>query len=86
MTNKFWIRWGCIVFICIVYFAVIFFFNFIFSLDLTETMSAGGQFTHPQCVAFIDGLVAEHDNATLASLVGFLICMPLILWVFKKVR
>lgn len=84
MGNKYWIRWGCIIFICVIYFVVIFLFNFIFALDLSETMSAGGEFTHSQCLSFVDGLVAEHDNASFASFVGFLICMPLILFVFKK--
>jgi hypothetical protein len=84
MTNKFWIRWGCIMFITIIYFVVICFFNFIFALDLSETMSAGGQFTHPQCVAFVNRLAVEHDNAAFISFGSFLVCMPLILLVFKK--
>lgn len=89
MINKFWIRWGCIIFICVIYFAVILFFNFTFSLNLSinkETMYMGGNLTSSQCGAFVDGLVAEHDNASLVSFVGFLICVPLILFIFNKIR
>lgn len=89
MTNKFWIRWGSITFICIIYFAVMFFFNFISVLNFSITMEAmnmGGNITPSECGSFVDGLVADRDNTSLASFAGFLICMPLILFVFKKIR
>lgn len=86
MKNKFWIRWGCIIFICVIYYVLMFYFNVVFAVNFSETVSSGGDFTPSQCVWFAKQLLSDHNNSALVFFVGFLICMPLILFVFKKIR
>ncbi|EBH8755844.1 hypothetical protein FPX20_19860 [Salmonella enterica] len=86
MTNKFWIRWGIILFISAIYYIVIFYFNIIFAVNYSETMSMGGDFSSSQCVWFARQLLSDHNYVFIVSVVGFLICMPLILLAFKKIR
>lgn len=86
MKSKFWIRWFSISFIFIIYYFVLFCFNFIFAIDYSENMSMGGDFNSSQCVWFAQVLLADHNNTALVSSVGFLVCVPLILLVFKKIR
>ncbi|WP_368300298.1 hypothetical protein [Kluyvera sichuanensis] len=86
MKNKFCIRWGIILFICAIYLIVDLYFNFIFALDYSETASMGGGFTSSQCDWFAKQLLMDHNRVAIVSILGFLICVPLILLVFKKVR
>lgn len=86
MKNKFCIRWGIILFICVIYLIVDLYFNFIFALDYSETTSMGGGFTSSQYDWFAKQLLMDHNCVAIVSILGFLICVPLILLVFKKVR
>ncbi|HFU2794840.1 hypothetical protein [Citrobacter farmeri] len=49
-----------------------------------ETMNMGGNITPSQCGTFVGGVMADDDKTSLASFTDFLICIPLILFVFKK--
>lgn len=63
------------------------FFNFISALNFSvimETMNMGGNITPSQCGTFVGGVMADDDKTSLASFTDFLICIPLILFVFKK--
>lgn len=86
MKNKFWIRWSVILFICAVYFVTDLYFNLIFAVDYSETMSMGGDFTSSQCVWFAKQLLMDHNCVAIVSILGFLICVPIILLAFKKIR
>ena len=86
MISKFWIRWGSIALIIIAYYLTVLYFGFIFSFNFSETLSQGGNMTSAQCIYFAKEQLYNHNNSTLASLVGFGICVPLILLIFKKVR
>ncbi|KAB1428251.1 hypothetical protein F8B54_12070, partial [Salmonella enterica subsp. enterica serovar Schwarzengrund] len=61
MTNKFWIRWGIILFISAIYYIVVFYFNIIFAVNYSETMSMGGDFSSSQCVWFARQLLSDHN-------------------------
>jgi hypothetical protein len=40
----------------------------------------------PQLTSFVMELSQNHSDSTLASIIGFAVCVPLILLIFKKVR
>ncbi len=44
MTSKFWLRWGCVIFICVIYYVLMFYFNVVFAVNFSETVSSGGGF------------------------------------------
>ena len=41
MNKKFWIRWVSIALICAAYYAIVLYFDLVFALNFTETMSPG---------------------------------------------
>ncbi|HHC5198018.1 TPA: hypothetical protein ACN5P4_005962 [Klebsiella pneumoniae] len=86
MNKKFWIRWVSIVLICAAYYAIVLYFDLVFALNFTETMSQGGEFTPSQCTWFVKELAQNHSDSALASIIGFAVCVPLILLIFKKVK
>ncbi len=86
MINKFWIRWFSILSGCGVYCAVTFYFHVIFSVNFSETISAGGALTASQCTDFALLLLSDHNNMAVFSIIGFLVCIVFVLLVFKKVR
>ncbi|AYN26396.1 hypothetical protein D8682_04915 [Buttiauxella sp. 3AFRM03] len=86
MSRKFWIRWTSIALICIAYYFIVFYFNLIFAVNFSETMSQGGNFTASQCIWFVKEQLQNHNDSASASIIGFGICVPLILLIFKKVR
>ncbi len=45
MNKKFWIRWVSIALICAAYYATVLYFDLVFALNFTETISQGGEFT-----------------------------------------
>lgn len=86
MNNQFWIRWGCIALICIAYYVIVLYFDLVFAVNFSETVSQGWDFTPSQCTWFVKELSQNHSDSALASIVGFAVCVPLILLIFKKVR
>ncbi len=86
MGNKLLLRWGCITLIGIAYCVVVLWSSFIFLLNYSNITNMGGGFISPQCLWFGEQLQADFDNTILSSLLGFLICTSLILFVFKKIR
>ena len=86
MNKKFWIRWVSIALICAAYYAIVLYFDLVFALNFTETMSQGGEFTPSQCTWFGKELAQNHSDSALASIIGFAVCVPLILLIFKKVK
>ncbi|EMH3786335.1 TPA: hypothetical protein UL576_004548 [Klebsiella pneumoniae] len=86
MNKKFWIRWVSIALICAAYYAIVLYFDLVFALNFTETMSQGGESTPSQCTWFVKELVQNHADSALASIIGFAVCVPLILLIFKKVK
>lgn len=86
MNKKFWIRWGSIALICVAYYVIVVYFDLVFALNFSETMSQGGEFTPSQYIWFVKELSKNHSDSVLASIVSFTICVPLILLIFKKVK
>jgi hypothetical protein len=86
MNKKFWIRWGCIALICIAYYVIVLYFDLVFAVNFSETVSQGWDFTPSQLTSFVMGLSQNHSDSALASIIGFAVCVPLILLIFKKVR
>lgn len=86
INRKFWIRWISILLVCIAYYFIVFYFNFVLAVNYSETMSQGGGGTSSQYKWFIHELFKQHNNSALASTIGFAVCIPLILLIFKKVR
>jgi hypothetical protein len=41
MNKKFWIRWGCIGLICIAYYVIALYFDLVFAVNFSETVSQG---------------------------------------------
>jgi hypothetical protein len=39
MNKKFWIRWASIALICITYYVIVLYFDLVFALNFSETMS-----------------------------------------------
>ncbi|WP_334682973.1 hypothetical protein [Klebsiella pneumoniae] len=86
MNKKFWIRWVSIALICAAYYATVLYFDLVFALNFTETISQGGECTPSQCTRFVKELAQNHSDSALASIIGFAVCVPLILLIFKKVK
>lgn len=86
MNRKFLARWVSILLICLSYYLIVFYFDLVLAVNFSETMSQGGGFTSSQYEWFIGELMNQHNNSALASTVGFAVCVPLILLIFKKVR
>ena len=86
MNKKFCIRWISISLICVAYYVVVLYFDLVFALNFSETMSQGGEFTASQHIWFVQELSRNHSDSALASIIGFAVCVPLILLIFKKVR
>jgi|GEM_PF-2207968 len=87
INKKFWIRWSSITLLCLVYYVTMLYFDLIFALSISETMSQGREFTAAQYIWwFIQELSRNHSDSALASIVGFAVCVPFILLVFKKIR
>ncbi|MDR0805437.1 MAG: hypothetical protein LBN41_01640 [Enterobacteriaceae bacterium] len=87
LNKKFWLRWISIILICIGYYLVLFYFDFIFALNFTSTMSqGGGEISSSACYSVIKHLAVDHSHAMTASYFGFILCVLLILLVFKKIR
>ena len=72
--------------ICAAYYAIVLYFDLVFALNFTETMSQGGEFTPSQWTWFVKELAQNHSDSALASIIGFAVCVPLILLIFKKVK
>lgn len=72
--------------ICVAYYVIVLYFDLVFALNFSETMSQGGEFTPSQCTWLVNELSQNHSDSTLASIIGFAVCVPLILLIFKKVR
>ncbi|WP_340138706.1 hypothetical protein [Enterobacter cloacae] len=86
MNKKFWIRWGCIGLICIAYYVIALYFDLVFAVNFSETVSQGWDFPPSQLTSFVMELSQNHSDSALASIIGFAVCVPLILLIFKKVR
>ncbi|MEM6160462.1 hypothetical protein AAH446_07900 [Erwinia sp. P6884] len=86
MNKRFCIRWASIALICIAYYVIVLYFDLVFAINFSETMSQGGEFTSSQCTSFVMELSQNHNDSALSSIVGFAVCVPLILLIFKKVR
>ncbi|WP_336141525.1 hypothetical protein [Erwinia sp. CGal63] len=86
MNKKFWLRWISITLICVAHYVIVFYFDLVFALNFSETISQGGEFTPSQCIWFAKELSQNHNDSALASIMGFAVCIPLVLLIFKKVR
>lgn len=86
MNKTFWIRWVSIALLCVTYYVIVLYFDLVFTFNFSETMSQGGEFTSSQYVWFVKTLSQNHADSALAAIVGFAVCVPLILVIFKKVR
>ncbi|XTZ40294.1 hypothetical protein ACQYRI_10200 [Salmonella enterica] len=86
MNKKFWIRWASIALICVAYYVIVLYFDLVFVVNFSETTSQGDDFTLSQCTWLVKTLVQNHNDSAAASTVGFAVCVPLILLIFKKVR
>ncbi|WP_373964316.1 hypothetical protein [Kosakonia sacchari] len=86
MNKKYWIRWACIALICVAYYVIVLYFDLVFAVNFSETVSQGWDFTPSQLTWFVMELSQNHVDSALASLIGFAVCVPLILLIFKKVR
>lgn len=85
MNKKFWIRWVSIALICAAYYAIVLYFDLVFALNFTETMSQGENLPFSM-YRFVKELAQNHSDSALASIIGFAVCVPLILLIFKKVK
>ncbi|MCL6742441.1 hypothetical protein [Kosakonia sp. R1.Fl] len=85
MNKKYWIRWASIALICTAYYVIVLYFDLVFAVNFSETLSQGWDFTPSQLTCFVMELSQNHDDSALASIVGFAICVPLIRLIFKKV-
>lgn len=72
--------------ICVAYYAIVLYFDLVFALNFSETMSQGGEFIPSQYAWFIKDLSKNHNDSALASLIGFTVYVPPILLILKKVR
>lgn len=72
--------------ICVAYYVIVLYFDLVFALNFSETMNQGGEFTPSQYTWFVKELSKNHADSALASIIGFSVCVPLILIIFKKVR
>ena len=43
MNKKFWIRWVSIALICLAYYVIVLYFDLVFAVNFSETMSQGGE-------------------------------------------
>lgn len=86
MNKKLWFRWVSILLICAVYYLVVFYYDLVFAVNFSETMSQGGDLTSSQCAWLVKTLLQNHNDSALASSLGFAVCVPLIIFIFKKVR
>lgn len=85
MNKKFWIRWGSIALICIAYYVIVLYFALVFA-NFSETVNQGWDFTPSQLTSFVMELSQNHSDSALGSIIGFAVCVPLNLRIFKKVR
>jgi hypothetical protein len=88
LNKKFWLRWAGIFLVFISYYLIQLYFDFVFSLYLSTKMNepSDNKISSSICDAIIDGLVVNYNNARFTSYLGFMICVPLILIIYKKVR
>ena len=86
MNKKYWIRWTSIALICVAYYVIVLYFDLVFAVNFSETVSQGWDVTPSQLTWFVMELSQNHVDSALASLIGFAVCVPLILLIFKKVR
>ncbi len=64
MNKKFWIRWVSIALICVAYYVIVLYFDLVFALNFSETMSQGGEFTPLN----VPGLLRSYRKITLIRL------------------
>lgn len=85
MNRKFWIRWVSIMLVCIAYYVIVFYFDLVFAVNFSETIGQGGGML-TQCTWLVKTLLQNHNDLAFASTIGFAVCVPLILFIYKKVR
>ncbi len=86
MNKMFWIRWLSVVLICVSYYVIVLYFDLVFAVNFSETVIQGWDFTPSQLTSFVMELSQNQSYSALASIIGFALCVPLILLIFKKVR
>jgi len=89
MTNrtKTIFRWGGIVIVSLCYFIALALSTFSFSaFSESESMRFSGLIPLKEYQASIDSIMQATDGVFTVALFGFVICVPLILLIFKKVR
>ncbi|EPA0111299.1 hypothetical protein ACLETS_11420 [Enterobacter ludwigii] len=89
MTNrsKTVFRWGGIVIVSLCYFIALVLSTFSFSaFSESESMRLSGPIPLKEYHASIDSIIQATDDVVNVAFFGFMICVPLILIIFKKVR
>ncbi len=86
MNKKYRIRWASIALICVAYYVIVLYFDLVFSVSFSETVSQGWDFTPSQLARFVMGLSQNPHDMALAFIVGFAVCISLSFLIFKKVR
>lgn len=89
LTNKikFILRWGCIGVVSLCYFLGLTVVSFSFSaFHENQSMQLSGPVPLKQYFQVVDTLVKATDSLFNVAIFGFLICVPLILVIFKKLR
>ena len=86
MNKNFCIKWVSIALICVAYYVIVLYFDLVFAVNFSETVSQAWDFTPSQLTSFVMELSQNHSDSALASIIGFTVCVPLILLIFKKVR
>ena len=85
--NKTFLRWGGIGAVSFCYFLALVMTTFSFSaLSENESMRFTSPVPSNEYHAVIDSLVQATDLVFEVAMYGFIICVPLILFIFKKVR
>ncbi|PDO88797.1 hypothetical protein BK797_05025 [Kosakonia sacchari] len=86
MNKEYWIRWACIVLICVAYYVIVICFELVFAVSFSETVIHGWDFTPSQLARFVMGLSLNPQDLALAFIVGFAVCISLFFLIFKKMR
>ena len=88
LNKKFCLRWLGITLVFTSYYSALFFYDFAFSLYLSTKRNepSDNTISASTCDAIIMNLDMYHYNVQAVSYFGFMICVPLILFIYKKVR
>ena len=78
---------GEIALICAAYYAIVLYFVWSSLLTTEQWSPRGGEFTPSQCtLVFVKELRQNHSDSALASIIGFAVCVPLILIALQRVE